>query len=124
MAFPWSLPWSVVDLEDGLAARHVLPDLDSDLADRAVFVRGQRLLHLHGLEHDDGVTRGHPLALLSDDLHDGALHRADQRGIPAARGPPAAPPRRSPSLHRADPRRLPAGPAAAPPRAAFRSPRQ
>ena len=37
-------------------------------------MRRERLLHLHGLEHHDEVSRLHGLALLDGDLDDGALH--------------------------------------------------
>ena len=42
-------------------------------------MRGHRVLHLHGLQHDDQITRGDLLALLDGDLHDGALHRRGDR---------------------------------------------
>ena len=38
----------------------------------------ERLLHLHGFEHDDEVARLDPLALFDGDLDDRSLHRAGQ----------------------------------------------
>src|SRR5260370_964369 len=47
---------------------------------------GQRLLHLHRLEHHDNVTGRHVLPLAHGDLDDRALHPADQRLTAPSRG--------------------------------------
>src|SRR5215472_13160634 len=83
---------SALQLADDLARRDGLADLYRQPAHRAVLVRRQRLLHLHRLEHHDRVAGRYPLALLGDDLHDRALHRADQ-GVAVRRGPAARRPR-------------------------------
>src|SRR5712691_2194492 len=87
---------SLSQLADDRAGGDRLADLDGKLADDAVLVRGERLLHLHRLEHDHRLACRDALALGRDDLDDRALHRADQRvaarapGRPAGRGTPAA----------------------------------
>ena len=54
-------------------------------------VGGDLVLHLHRLEHDDGLTDLDCLPDLDEHLHDGALHRhldasgADGRSTAAAR---------------------------------------
>src|SRR5712692_2833132 len=72
---------SVPQLADDRAGRDRLTHLHGQLADDAVLVRGQRLLHLHRLKYHDRLPSRHVLALGSDDLDDRALHRADQRVV-------------------------------------------
>src|SRR5579872_979902 len=79
---------SALQSADDLARGDRLSDLNRQPGHRAVLVCGQRLLHLHRLEHHDRVAGRDLLTLLGDDLHDRALHRADQ--AVAARGPVAA----------------------------------
>src|SRR6202046_1678985 len=73
-----------LQLADDLARGDRLADLNAQPGHGAVLVRGQRLLHLHRLEHHDRVAGRELLALLGDDLHDRPLHRADQ--VIAVRG--------------------------------------
>src|SRR5215469_304149 len=81
---------SVLDLADLGVGRDGLADLDSQAGDRAVLVRGQRLLHLHRFQYHDRVARLHDAALGRDDLHDRALHRGDQGvAAPARAAAPA-----------------------------------
>ncbi len=69
----------------------VSPAVDLDLLDRAGLLGGDLVLHLHRLEHDDGLTDLDRLADLDEHLDDGALHRhldvaaADRRRAAAAR---------------------------------------
>src|SRR5215831_15717672 len=90
----------VRDPADRLPRRDGLADSDAQLGDRSVLVRTERLLHLHRLEHDDGLAGGHLLPLRGDDLDDGALHGACEyiavggavrAGSAAAARPPSHP---------------------------------
>ncbi len=65
-----------------------LPHAHRQPGDRAVLVRGQRLLHLHRLQDHDHVARRHALPVRDGDLDDRALHRADHAVTAAARGSP------------------------------------
>ena len=56
-----------------------LPGSAARLGDRAVLVRGDGVLHLHRLEHDDQVARGDRVAVAHRDLDDRALHRCRHR---------------------------------------------
>src|SRR5712691_11122712 len=73
-------------------------------------MRGQRLLHLHRLEHHDRLSGLHCLTLRRDDLDDRALHRADQRvavgsrTLPPPRLPAPAPRTTRPPSSRPRPR--------------------
>src|SRR5712691_71417 len=83
---------SVLQQADDLAGRNRLADLDRQGGYCAVLVRRQRLLHLHGLEHHDGLAGTDMLAFRGDDLYDRALHRADERVAVGRAAPgPAAP---------------------------------
>src|SRR5699024_9963828 len=69
--------------------------LDRQSGDHTGLVRGHRVLHLHGLEHDDQIALGDLLALLDRDLDHGALHRgghrvAGGRGAAASASSPSA----------------------------------
>src|SRR5688500_10160828 len=77
---------SVLELAAHRAVGDGLADLRLQAGDRAGLVGLERLLHLHRLDDDDGVALGDLLALLDDDLDDGALHRAGDR-VAAGGGP-------------------------------------
>src|SRR6266567_1470492 len=84
---------SVRDAADGLAGRDGLAYADAQFGDGAALVRGQRLLHLHRLEHHDGLALVHALTFGGNDLDDGALHRAGEHaavGSCAGAGPATA----------------------------------
>src|SRR3546814_801912 len=68
----WRL--SVLELADDRAVADGLTDVGLEPGDRPGLVRLERLLHLHRLDDDHGVALGDLLALLDDDLDDGALH--------------------------------------------------
>ena len=65
---------SVVDRQEQVAARHGRAGLGVDEADHAVLVGEDRLLHLHGLEHEHEVALDDLVALGDRDLHDRRLH--------------------------------------------------
>src|SRR6476469_9662984 len=65
---------SVLDLADDLTVGDARADLGREPGDGAGLVRLERLLHLHRLEHDDGVALLHGVAVGDSDLDDGALH--------------------------------------------------
>ena len=96
-ASPANLPW-LLELADDGARRHGLTDLDAQPGHSARLVRGQRLLHLHGLEHDDGVARRRPARRLPPTIFTivpcMGLTSSSPRGALPPRGPrPAAAPR-------------------------------
>ena len=53
----------------------LLPDGAEDLTDRARSRRSEGVLHLHGLEHDEGISLDDGVALGHQDLGDGARKR-------------------------------------------------
>ena len=75
--------WSVrragpelLDDDDDVAGADRLAGRDLDLGDGAGLVGGDVVLHLHRLEHADGLTDLDGLADRDEHLHDRALHRA------------------------------------------------
>src|ERR1700712_3504683 len=77
----------VLDLADDGALRDGGARLDRQPGDGAVLVGGDRVLHLHGLEHHDEVTGRDLLTLLDGDLDHGALHRCGDRVAGCGRCP-------------------------------------
>ena len=47
---------------------------DGHLFDASGFGRGQFVLHLHGLDHDQALAQGNFVAWLHEDPHDAARH--------------------------------------------------
>ena len=84
-----------VDDGDDVAAADGVAGGDLDLLDRAGLLGGDLVLHLHRLEHDDGLTDLDLLADLDEHLDDRALHRHGRR-----RRCPAAPPPPPPAARR------------------------
>src|SRR5699024_491768 len=67
----------LLDFHEDVALADARTLLGRQAGDGAGLVGLDRVLHLHGLEHDDGVALGDLGALLDGDLDDGALHRGD-----------------------------------------------
>src|SRR5215469_5769781 len=110
---------SVCQPADRGARGHGLADLHGQAGHRPVFVRGQRLFHLHRFEDHHRVARRHPLALAGHDLHDRSLHGAGQ-GV-APRTAPARTGAAGPGRPGAGAARWPGAPVpAAPPAPAIR----
>src|SRR5205085_11723984 len=65
---------AVLDLADDVALGDGAARLRGQPGDGAVLVRGDRVLHLHGLEYDDQVAGGDGVAVGDRDLDDGSLH--------------------------------------------------
>src|SRR6185312_455315 len=66
---------ALLDLGEHRALSDGGAGLDRKSGDDTVLVRGDRVLHLHRLEHHHQVAHGNLLAFLDGDLDDGALHR-------------------------------------------------
>ena len=56
------------------SAGHGGSDLSAEVLDRAASVSGQRLLHLHCLEHHNKIASLHRITVGDGDLDDRALH--------------------------------------------------
>src|SRR6478672_11205386 len=70
---------SVLDLTEHGALRDGAARLGGEAGDRAGFVGGDRVLHLHRLEDDDEVTRRDRVAVADRHLDDRALHGRGDR---------------------------------------------
>ena len=74
----------LVDLDDDVAGADGLTGGDLDLLHRARLLGVDLVLHLHGLEHADGLADLDRVADGDEHLHDRALHRDGDVPVPAA----------------------------------------
>src|SRR3954471_18121059 len=69
------------------ARLHLLSGLHPHLGDRAGRRRGDGVLYLHRLEHDQSLSGSHPCARFDEHPHDRPRHRSDERArhVPGVR---------------------------------------
>src|SRR5271154_1035468 len=78
--FGWArFGWARFDHGENLAGADLLPRLGPEFGDHAGGGRGHRLLHLHRLQYQQRLTRGHEGADLDQDAPDQPGHGGEQR---------------------------------------------